>query len=331
MVRGREQRGSARRGPLLAALVIGLGLVAAPAIFQMFSRAPKGGDMITEFRPYMTKAEISKFQRYIREIDAADAESGKRLPPLMQQRLGLDAAAVHQRYPGYAAFNQRWKVINADMGDMLATMHGDIDNFEAVDALPPFPLFPWFFVVPGLLVAGFAAWGLVQTRRGRSGRGARIAVIVLGLGVVAAPAMFQMFTRAPKGAEMIDDFRPFMTTKKVRTIQGYFRTIGEGEGDLRVGVFGALETEGRVPASQLEAQLPATERFSRAWPTMFADFGQMIGTMTDNVDNYQAVDALPPFTLFPWFFVVPGLLIAGSGFAARPSDHSALRRSQEEP
>lgn len=327
MVRGREERGSARRGPLLAALVLGLGLVAAPAVFQMFSRAPKGGDMITEFRPYMTKAEISKFQRYIREIDAADVESGQRLPPLMQQRLGLDAAAVDQRYAGYAELHRQWKAIDTDMGDMLATMHRDIDDFEAVDALPPFPLFPWFFVVPGLLVVGFAGWGLVQARRDRSARGARIAVIVLGLGIVAAPAMFQMFTRAPKGAEMIDDFRPFMTTKKVRTIQGYFRVIGEGEGDLRVGVFGALETEGGVSASQLEAQLPATAKFSKGWPTMFGDFGQMIGTMTDNVDNYQAVDALPPFTLFPWFFVVPGLLIAVLGFAARPSDRLATQRS----
>ena len=32
---------------------------------------------------------------------------------------------------------------------MIATMSDNIDNFEAVDAMPPFPLFPWFFVIPG--------------------------------------------------------------------------------------------------------------------------------------------------------------------------------------
>ena len=44
----------------------------------------------------------------------------------------------------------------------------------------------------------------------------------------------------------------------------------------------------------------------------------MIGAMSDNVDNYEAISALPPFPLFPWFFVVPGLLIAGLALATRP-------------
>jgi len=34
------------------------------------------------------------------------------------------------------------------------------------------------------------------------------------------------------------------------------------------------------------------------------------------VGNYQAVAALPPFPLFPWFFVAPGLLVIGSATAA---------------
>ena len=36
----------------------------------------------------------------------------------------------------------------------------------------------------------------------------------------------------------------------------------------------------------------------------------MIGAMSDNVDNYQAISGLPAFGLFPWFFVLPGLIIA---------------------
>jgi hypothetical protein len=35
-----------------------------------------------------------------------------------------------------------------------------VANYEAVASLPPFPLFPWFFVIPGVLVTGLAlfAW-----------------------------------------------------------------------------------------------------------------------------------------------------------------------------
>ncbi len=50
----------------------------------------------------------------------------------------------------------------------------------------------------------------------------------------------------------------------------------------------------------------------------------MVATMSDNVDNYDAVAALPSFDLFPWFFVVPGALVAILALVAmrsrRPAD-----------
>ena len=42
----------------------------------------------------------------------------------------------------------------------------------------------------------------------------------------------------------------------------------------------------------------------------------MIGTMADNVDNFAAVVAMPPFWVFPWFFVGPGVAIAVLGLVA---------------
>jgi len=39
--------------------------------------------------------------------------------------------------------------------------------------------------------------------------------------------------------------------------------------------------------------------------------------MSDNLGNYAAVDALPPFPLFPWFFVLPGVLVVGCAFASQ--------------
>jgi hypothetical protein len=46
----------------------------------------------------------------------------------------------------------------------------------------------------------------------------------------------------------------------------------------------------------------------------------MIGTMADNVDNFADVDALPAFPLFPWFFVIPGVMIAGLALYAGRGD-----------
>lgn len=305
-----------RRWPLAVTLVLGLGVAFAPVAFQMFSRAPKGGDMINAFRPYMTERKITKFQADMREINAAVVESRQQLRPLLAQRAGLGTADVDKQYASYADFERQWKSIDDDMSDMLRTMHRDIGDYEAVDALPPFPLFPWFFVAPGLLIAGASTWGLIARRRGGSGRGATAALIVLGVGLIAAPAVFQMFTRAPKGGHMINDFRPLMTRPRVQKIQGYFLVIGAGEGTIRAQVLPNLEQHG-LTAAQLRAQLPKVHQFSKDWPGISNTMAPMIGAMSDNVGNYQAVDALPPFPLFPWFFVVPGVLVITFAVVAR--------------
>jgi hypothetical protein len=291
-----------RKGRILIALVvIGLGLVAAPAIFQMFDRAPAGGDMIDGFRPYMNQAEISKLRGFLSEIDAAAKESKSTVDPAAAASLGLDDAAYRKRLTYLAAFEQQYPAINADMTDMLDKMDRNLDNFAGVDALPPFPLFPWFFVLPGLLIAGVAGGALVARRRGRSTRGLFIALVVLGVGLIAAPLVFQMFGRAPGGGDMINDFRSLMTREKVEKIQGYFVTIGVGEGELRTKA---------VPAAGLEpGAAPAVTKFSEDWPRINRDMAPVVGVMSDNVDNYLAVDALPPFPLFPWFFVIPGVLV----------------------
>lgn len=312
-----------RRWAFVAALVVGLGLAAAPVAFQMFSRAPKGGDMIDAFEPYMRPAKIAEFQGYIAAIRAADAEVEGSLVPVIEDQLALDTAQIAAQFPQLEGFRTEWPTIDADMSDMLTKMERNIDNYDAVAALPPFPLFPWFFVAPGLMIAGFAVWGLRASGRDAVRRRAAIALIVMGLGVVAAPAIFQMFSRAPKGADMIDDFRSLMTVKKLRSIQGYFVTMASGEGDLRTKVAPALAAEEGVPEAEILAEFDDIDAFIEAWPTMFREFAPMIGTMQENVPNYAAVDALPPFGLFPWFFVVPGLLVAGLGITARSTSREA--------
>ena len=304
---------SLRRGPVIAVLVIGLGLAAAPAVFGMFSRAPSGGEMINDFRPYMTTDQIELFRGYLAEINAADIESKEQLLPLLVDEGVIDEADFDSEFSSAATFGEEWPAIDEDMSDMLDTMDDNLGNYAAVDALPPFALFPWFFLIPGLIIAGVAAlvlWGPGDRRR----KGRMLWVLAgLGIAVVAAPAVFGMFTRAPKGGDMINDFRSLMTRERVLDIQGYFATIGAAEGQFRVDLLPLAEDQAAATAGDF----PALEQFRGDWPAIFTDFAPMIGTMSNNVDNYEDVDALPPFALFPWFFVIPGLLVAGLAIWAR--------------
>jgi hypothetical protein len=311
----KEDESVARSGrlplPWLAITLIGLGLIAAPAIFQMFSRAPLGKTMIDEFRPFMNSSTVTNFEGYLNEIGTAEAEA--RGPLRTALAPAATDASFNATFPGLADFIDKWPQVRSDMGSMLKTMRRSIDNFEAVDALPEFDLFPWFFVVPGLLVAIVGAWQIGRARRGVTAGPAWWVTLAIGLGLVAAPAAFQMFTRAPLGGSMINNFRPLMNEKNVQKVQLYFLSIGGGEAELRTR---APEVLG-VAADEYRARFPAIAKFNRDWPKISNQMAPMVGAMSDNIDNFQAVDALPPFPLFPWFFVAPGLLLAALAIVAR--------------
>ncbi len=298
-----------RRWPVIAIVAIGLGLALAPVAFQMFTRVPPGGPMIDDFEPYMREAKIDSFTTDLDTIGAAHQES-----------VALLAATPdgETRFGSVASFNDAWPALHEDMTSMLSTMEENIDNYLGIAALPPFVLFPWFFVIPGVLLAGVGIWSL-RADEGTPAKGRRVALGALAVGLIAAPAVFQMFTRAPGGAEMISDFERFMTEEKVAEIQGYFLTIGTAEGELR------LTAVPELTAAGVAADTSAIATLNAAWPRISNEMAPMIGTMSDNVDNFAGIDALPPFWLFPWFFVVPGLLVALLALATRGAEAERAR------
>jgi hypothetical protein len=169
-----------------------------------------------------------------------------------------------------------------------------------------------------VLIAGCAAVALRRPSRLRS---ARWVLAVLGLGLIAAPLIFQMFTRAPAGGHMMTAFKDIETTKNVEQIQGYFGTMAVGQGAIRLEIVPALQASGLSDA-QISAKFPQVATLDADWVHILNDMTPMIGAMSDNVVNYQAIASLPPFPLFPWFFVLPGALVAGlaiaGGFSRRP-------------
>jgi len=306
-------------------LVVGIGLAAAPFAFQMFSRAPLGGTMIDDFEPYMVEQKIDSFRGYMNTIDAAVTEiDGVRSAMVDNGTITPDA--FDAQYSGVLQLVNDWATINADMTDLLDRMDANMGNYAAVAALPPFPMFPWFFVLPGVMVAGVALSILWSLRDGAAPRRRLWALAALGVAIIAAPVAFQMFTRAPKGGEMIDSFRPMMTRERVQNVQRHFVTLGGAEGQLRVTLMPAYAAASGDPAAA-----EGITEFSTEWPTIVSEFNPMIATMSDNIDNFQAVDALPSFALFPWFFAIPGAIVAAAAAIALRSSTSPTQLSEKEP
>jgi hypothetical protein len=294
-----------RSTALTALVVLGLALVAAPFAFQMFSRAPQGATMLEQFKPFMTTQRLDGFQHDIAEVDDAVRE----VNGPVQARLGVHAVAGGD----YAPLQQQWPTIHRDMTDLLDKVQGNVGNYRAVAALPSFTLFPWFFAVPGVLIAGL---GVLGTARPSSRRAVTVAIAVTGIGLIAAPAVFQMFTRAPQGGRMMTAFRTIETRQKVTDIQGYFATMAAGQGAIRLQLEPALHASG-LTAAQVAHDFPALTALDADWVHILNDMTPMIGAMSDNVSHYAAIKALPPFPLFPWFFVLPGVFATALAVTAR--------------
>jgi hypothetical protein len=318
-----------RRGPMVAMLVIGVGLLAAPFIFQMLAfdnRAPKGGEMIDEFRPFMTEARITKFDGFMDLINRAEQSYKADLRPVVAAIPKNPAQqAALTSVDGWAGKWEGQSGIHADMTGILRDVRRNLDNYAAVDHLPPFKLFPFFFIMPGLIIAGLARAALRRMRRGAPPGAPRTALVVMGVGLIAAPFIFQMMggeNRAFKGNDMINDFKPIMTNAKVTTVQNYFPVIALGEGQIRNQLVPLAK------AASPDAGYPVISEFSQHWPAISSEFAQFLGVMSDNLDNFAAVRALPPFALFPFFFILPGLLVAGLALASTPSGRRATRSSR---
>jgi hypothetical protein len=173
------------------------------------------------------------------------------------------------------------------------------------------------------------AAALTALLRPRWWRAARWTIAVVGVGLVLAPAVFQMFQRAPDGGRMMTSFKTIETTPNVTRIQDYFATMASGQGDLRLGVVPALEQD-NLSSAKVADQFPAVTALDNNWIHILNDMTPMIGAMSDNVPNYQAIASLPPFPLFPWFFVLPGLLVFGAALLSRDRTHLSQHPTEGE-
>jgi len=175
-------------------------------------------------------------------------------------------------------------------------------------------------------------------------------LLVVGIGLIAAPFAMSMFSRADKGAQMVTDFRPIMQPTNVKTTADYYygtfvklRPIALAMNPKTVATFNgyvqglkAMEQDlAKMPASQKMALaqhypamaqmlqgLPQMEQTMSGFTAMMAanvdtfknvppgldHYKPLVDTMQGNVDNYAAIDALPSMKLFPWFFIIPGLI-----------------------
>lgn len=291
------------RWPLAVLAVIGIGMILAPVAFGMFSKAPDGASMMSSFSPFMTRNRLDGFQADMRDIANAVRQGQEAIRDTGRAAAG--GRIVAHVAPQFHAFARQWRAVSSDMGGMLVKIKGNLPNYQAMAALPSFSLFPWFFVIPGVILLILAAVGLA---RAGAWRALRWGAVVLGVALVLAPVAIGLFSRAPKGAQMMSTFKTIETRHHLRRIQSYFGEMAAGQGLVQLQLLPALRHTD-LSAAQIQARYPALNTLDTNWVHILNDMTPMIGAMSNNIVNYQAISSLPSFRLFPWFFLLPGVIV----------------------
>lgn len=303
-----------RRGALApaAAVLIGAAMIATPSITGMWTRAPKGAAMIKTLSPFMRPARLQGLQTDVSVLDAGFRDAGGRAPGLEFPNVPDARQRFASANPELSGFVKNWPAIHRRFVGLLQPMRANRSNYDAVASLPSFRLFPWFLLAPGALLVLLGATALALPRAWRK---VRWGAATLGAALVLAPLAFGLYGAGPKGARLITAFHAVETRSTVTAIQNDFGALAIGQGSLRT------ELPSRVADS-----LPAVRTLNRRWVGILGDFTPMLGVMSDNVPNYQAVAALPDFSAFAWLFAVPGLLVIATAALGAFGAPSALRR-----
>ena len=292
-----------KRWPLAVLAVIGIGMILAPVAFGMFSKAPDGASMMTSFTPFMTSHRLDGFQADMRDVGNAVTQGQEAIRET--DRTSAGARTLARVAPQFHTFAREWVAVNSDMGGMLVKIQANLPDYQAMAALPSFRLFPWFFVIPGVILLILAAVGLARAAAWRS---LRWVAVVLGVALVVAPVAIQLFSRAPKGAQMMSTFKTIETHHHLRRIQSYFSEMAVGQGLVQLQLLPALR-HADVSAAEIHGRYPALNTLDANWVHILNDMTPMIAAMSNNIGNYQAISSLPSFRLFPWFFLLPGLIV----------------------
>jgi hypothetical protein len=164
-------------------------------------------------------------------------------------------------------------------------------------------------------------------------------LLVIGVALIAAPLSMSMFSRSSNGEKMVNGFRPIMQPAHVATTADYYNNVFAKLRPFALAMPGVQsDAQKLVPAlaqalhmtpaqvqKMLATQFPSMAKLLQSLPQAVPVFNRvppgldfyksLVQTMQANVGNYSSVDAMPAMGLFPWFFIVPGILILlASGF-----------------
>jgi hypothetical protein len=295
------------KAPAVALLVLGLLLVVGPIAGGLFSKVASGKQMIDQFAPHMDadalaryRADLTTLRQAAGAVDTIYAQGG----------------VAAGRFPGLDAYRTEAGAIDRRASTLLDRVTRAEPDYRRAADIGGFDRIPFLVVLYGM-AATYGACVLLFGGRRRA-RSAVALVLLVSAALAVYPFVSDLNRGTRAGQRMLHSFVPFMTHGEVRQLQGDFVVLVTAVGELDTG-FRAVPQTGQ-PAADVAALVDG-------WPRISSDLASLVGTINDNIGNFNALGDLDTLTRrvgasglagFSWLLVGLGVLGATLAAAATP-------------
>jgi hypothetical protein len=295
------------RGPAIGLLVLGVVLALGPIVGGLFAKVAAGQQMIDRFSPHMAPDALA---RYDADLDV-----------LRRGAAAVDAVYRDQhvpagRFPLLDEYRSQSAAINGRARTLLGRIEATQPDYRRVADIGGFDRIPFLIVACGI-VAIYAASVLLTAGRSRAAP-TILLVIVAATAIAVFPFAGNLHRGTRAGHRMLTSLSTVMTPVEVRQLQRDFVVIVEAVGQLDTAFR-------RVP----QAPAPAADisALVRQWPTVSSDLASLVGTVNDDIADFNALAGLDRVTrpvgvsgleAFPWLLAAVGAACAALALASRP-------------
>lgn len=303
-----------RRLPAVALICLGAVLIVGPIAGGLFSKVASGKQMVDQFAPYMTSDTLDRYSSDIATMRAA-ATGVAHVYATQHVRPG--------RFPGLDDYRVQATAINDRADSLLRQVRANQSDYQKVAAIGGFDRIPFLIVISGA-VAIYAGCVLRFGGRGRA-RPTALLALVVSAAVAVYPFISSFDSGASAGRRMLHGLSPVMTTGQVRQLQDDFVVLVTAVGELDTS-FRAVPQPGTA-GHEIHVIV-------KQWPSISADFASLVGTINDNIRNFNALKSLDSLTsgvgasgleAFPWMLVGTGVIIAALSAASLPRRRKEAR------
>jgi hypothetical protein len=313
-----------RRAVAVLAILVGAGLIAIPLAWSMFDRTADAERILDRFE-FLTLGDNPA--RYLAEAETT-REGSSELVEEALPALAAEAGADESRFPALVRAKEEVPAAREFSVRYSEQLDAVDEKFDSVYDIPvsalPLTATPWLFVLAGLACIGAGVAALLSPRRA-----AVVAILVLGLALIAVPVVLGAQAKAADGEDVKDFASRGLTARAAGAAQDASAALDALVRETDERTLPVLAAELGVPAEELRVSLgrsfPAAGRLLADWDVIGPRLARLADAVSASVEEFESARRLP-IALAVWLLLGAGLVLSVAAAVSVPRSRTPQPR-----